>query len=110
MKAVGWKRHNQFFIQGKVFTIMRTIEISNSFLTVRDLTESVNKENIILKTDEGRMFVFAEIDDFDREIQLTRENKDLMQFLDGRSLDGRSKETGTRNIAQVRERLGLNDT
>jgi len=84
---------------------MRTIEISNSFLTVRDLTESVNKENIILKTAEGRMFVFAEIDDFDREIQLTREHKDLMQFL-----DGRSKETGTRNIAQVRERLGLNNT
>jgi hypothetical protein len=83
---------------------MRTIEISNSFLTVRELMESVNKENIILKTAEGRMFVFAEIDDFDREIQLTRENKDLMQFL-----DERSKETKTRSIAQVRERLGLNN-
>jgi len=49
------------------------------------------------------MFVFAEVDDFDREIQLTRENKDLMRFL-----DERSKETKTRTIAQVRERLGLN--
>lgn len=47
---------------------MRTIEISDSFLTIRELIESVNKENIILKTAEGRMFVFAEIDDFDREI------------------------------------------
>ncbi len=82
---------------------MRTIEISNSLLTLRELIESVNKENILLKTAEGRIFVFAEVDDFDREIQLTWENKDLMRFL-----DERSKETKTRTIAQVRERLGLN--
>ncbi len=82
---------------------MRTIEISNSFLTIEELIGFLNKENIIIKTPEGRMFVFAEIDDFDREIQLTRENKDLMQFL-----EERSKETKTRTLASVRERLGLN--
>ncbi len=81
---------------------MITIEISDTFLTVRELIEFLDKENIILRTPEGRMFVFAEIDDFDREIQLIRENKELMQFL-----DERSKETKTRTLASVRERLGL---
>ncbi|OQX19878.1 MAG: hypothetical protein BWK80_36300 [Desulfobacteraceae bacterium IS3] len=81
---------------------MRTIEISDTFLTVGELIEFLDKENIILRTPEGRMFVFAEIDDFDREIQLTRENNELMQFL-----DERSEETKTRTLASVRERLGL---
>jgi len=82
---------------------MRTVEISNPFLTGGELIESFNKENIILRTPEGRMFAFAEIDDFDREIQLTRDNKELINFL-----DARSKETKTCTLAQMRQRLGLN--
>ena len=45
----------------------------------------------------------AEVDDFDREIQLIREHRELMAFL-----DERSQETTTYSLAQVRQRLGLN--
>jgi hypothetical protein len=44
----------------------------------------------------------AEIDDFDREIELTRKNKALMKLL-----DERGKQTKTFKAAEVRAQLGL---
>lgn len=61
------------------------------------------EENLIVRTAEGREFLVAELDDFDREIQLIRENAELMAFLDERSQD-----TTTYTLAQVRQHLGLN--
>ena len=49
------------------------------------------KENIILRTAEGREFILAEINDFDREIELSRQNQELMAFLEQR---GRETEVG----------------
>lgn len=44
----------------------------------------------------------AEIDDFHREIELTRKNKQLMKFL-----EHRAKQTKTVSAAEARVRLGL---
>ena len=44
----------------------------------------------------------AEIDDFNREIELTRKNKKLMKLL-----DERGKQTKTYTAAEVRAKLGL---
>jgi hypothetical protein len=57
---------------------------------------------IILRTPAGREFVIAELDDFDREIQVIRENRELMDFL-----DERSQETNTYSLAEVRRHLGF---
>lgn len=82
---------------------MKTIEISNNIPSLTELLNVAMYENVIIITDEGREFVVAEIDDFDREIQLTRENQELMAFL-----DQRSQETTTFSLTEVRQHLGLN--
>ena len=43
------------------------------------------RENVILRSPESEEFILAEIDDFNREIQLARQNKALMKFLDTRA-------------------------
>jgi hypothetical protein len=42
------------------------------------------------------------LDDFDREIALTRQNEELMALL-----DARSNEPGAVSVAEARRRLGL---
>jgi hypothetical protein len=44
----------------------------------------------------------AEIDDFNREIELTRQNKSLMKFL-----DERGKQNKTIKAAAVKRQLGI---
>ena len=48
-------------------------------------------------------FILAEIDDFNREIELMRQNKKLMKLL-----DARAKQTKTVPLAQAKTELGLN--
>ncbi len=61
-------------------------------------------DNIVLRLANGREFLLAETDIFDREIRLTRQNEELMAFL-----DERSKEKAMFTSDQVREMLNLND-
>ena len=51
---------------------------------------------------DGREFLLAEVDQFDREIQLTRENKELMALL-----DRRGREKGGITLQEAKARLGL---
>ena len=53
-------------------------------------------------TADGVEFILAEINKFDAEIELTRQNKELMAFL-----ADRAKQTKTFSAAEVRARLGL---
>ncbi|NJM41104.1 MAG: hypothetical protein HC853_10150 [Anaerolineae bacterium] len=81
---------------------MRTIEISAKAKTVNALLRQAQRTNLILRTADGFEFILAEIDDFNREIELTRKNKKLMTFL-----ARRAKETKTVSAAEARIRLGL---
>jgi hypothetical protein len=81
---------------------MRTIEISAKAKTVNALLKQARRTNLILRTSDGFEFILAEIDDFNREIELTRKNKKLMAFL-----DQRGRETKTVSAAEARIRLGL---
>lgn len=47
--------------------------------------KNVRHGNVILRSAEGDEFILAEIDDFNREIELTRKNKQLMKLLDLRA-------------------------
>lgn len=82
---------------------MKTIELSRQGLSFPDVITLASHENLIVRTPEGREFLVAEVDDFDREIQLIRENQKLLAFL-----DERSQETTTYTLAQVRQHLKLN--
>jgi len=64
---------------------MKTISISRRAKTANALLKRARRENIILRSPEGDEFVLAEVDDFNREIELTRQNRSLMRFLEARA-------------------------
>ncbi len=64
---------------------MKTIKVSKQAKTVNALLKKARQEGVILRAPDGNEFILAEIDDFNREIELTRENKRLMRLLDNRA-------------------------
>ena len=81
---------------------MKTIKVSRQEKALQALLKRASQENLILRAPDGREFIFAAVDDFDREIQLQRQNKEFMRFLDER---GREKATIT--AEEARRSLGL---
>ncbi len=69
---------------------MKTIKVSKQSKTLNALLKRARNGNVILRSAEGEEFILAEIDDFNREIELTRQNKQLMKLLESRA---RQKET-----------------
>ncbi len=62
------------------------------------------RERVLEWYDERRMhsFLLAELDDFEREVERTRKNEELMRLL-----DRRSEQQTTFTLDEVREQLGL---
>ncbi len=80
---------------------MRTVTVTARSKTIVALLEQARTENLILRTSDGREYILAELDDFNREIELTRQNKKLMEFL-----DKRAEQTHTMSLAEVEAELG----
>jgi hypothetical protein len=83
---------------------MKTITVSSHARTLITLLKQALEENLILKTEDGHEFLLAEIDNFDREIELTRQNEELMGLL-----DQRGQEEATVSPQEARARLGLEE-
>jgi hypothetical protein len=83
---------------------MKTITVSSRARTLITLLKQALEENLILKTEDGHEFLLAEIDNFDREIELTRQNEELMGLL-----DQRGQEEATVSLQEARARLGLEE-
>ena len=81
---------------------MKIVELTTIAPALAELLELAGKETLIIKTSEGREFILSEVDDFDTEIALTRQNEELMALL-----AERSREKKTYTLQQVREQLGL---
>ena len=81
---------------------MRTIRVSSRARMLNALLKQALEENLILKTADGHEFLLAEIGDFDREIERTRQNKQLKQLL-----DIRGQEKATISLEEARARLGV---
>jgi len=79
---------------------MKTILISPRKRTIQDLLKQASSENLVLLTDDGREYILAELDSFDQEIVLTRNNEALMRLL-----DERGRERGEISLAKAREWL-----
>jgi hypothetical protein len=79
---------------------MKTVAISPRKKTLNALLKQALQENLILRTADGHEFILAEIDDFDREIELTRQNEQLMRLL-----DERGREKAMISLADARARL-----
>ncbi len=81
---------------------MKTITISRRSRSVHALLRRARRENVILRSPEGDEFILAEVDDFNREIELARQNRALMKFL-----DVRARQTETVSSEETRNILGL---
>ncbi len=81
---------------------MRSIAVSPRARSLAALLKQAEEENLILRREDGREFVLAEVDDLDREMALTRENEDLMRLL-----DSRGQEKATISLEEARARLGI---
>ena len=79
---------------------MKTLTVSARERALSALLKRAQRGGVILRSPEGREFILAEIDDFDREIELTRKNKRLMKLL-----DERAKQTRTISLAEAAARL-----
>ena len=81
---------------------MKIVELTTIEPTLAELLDLAGEDTLILKTSEGREFVLAEVDDFDTEIALVRQNEELMALF-----AERSREKKTYTLQQMREQLGL---
>lgn len=81
---------------------MKTVNISTRAKTINILLKEAQKGGLILRSPNGHEFILAEIDDFNREIELTRQNEELMKLL-----DERGKQTKTFKAAEAKRQLGL---
>ena len=64
---------------------MKTVTVSAQAKEINALLKQACRENLIVRSPNSSEFILAEIDNFDREIELTRQNKKLMEFLDLRA-------------------------
>ena len=81
---------------------MTTIKIPKQARTLIALLKRARRENVILRSPEGEEFILAEIDDFNREIELTRQNKQLMKLL-----ESRASQKETISLEEAKRRLDL---
>jgi len=89
---------------------MNAIEIEDTDATsLIDLLKLAQQGNIIIKTSKGKLFILAQIsediEDFDKEVELHRSSKELMDIL-----NERSKNKGTKtSISEMRKEFGLEE-
>ena len=81
---------------------MKTITISRRSRSVHALLKRARKENVILRSPDGEEFILAEVDDFNREVELARQNRALMKFL-----DARARQAETVSSEEARQALGM---
>jgi hypothetical protein len=84
---------------------MRTITVSKRAKNLVTLLKQAQQENLILQSPDGKEYVLAEIDDFDREVELTRQNEEFMAFLDHRARQTKTipLEASIRDITKEKE-------
>jgi len=80
---------------------VKTIKVSKQAKTVNALLNKARQEGVILRAPDGNEFILAEIDDFKREIELTRGNKRLMKLL-----DDRARQKASVLLEEAKKRLG----
>jgi hypothetical protein len=81
---------------------MKTVTVSQRARGINALLKQARRQNLILRSSEGHEFILAELDDFNREIELTRQNKQLTEML-----SRRAKQTQTIPLKEAQARLGL---
>jgi hypothetical protein len=82
---------------------MKTISISQRSKSITALLNEARTENLVLTLADGSEFILAEIDAFDHEVKLTRQNQQLMELL-----EKRAQQPTRVSLAEARRRLEVN--
>ena len=83
---------------------MKTINLPHASPDVANLFDQARSDDLIVTLADGSEFLLIAIDDFDREIALSRNNPRLMTLL-----EARAQQTETVPLDEVKRRLGLDD-
>jgi len=64
---------------------MKTVKVEEEKLDLHDVIKLALKEPVVLLTADGKEFVLAEADDFEREVEALRGSQAFQRFLEERS-------------------------
>lgn len=81
---------------------MRTIELTECYITLDELLEIAYTETVVLCKSGSRKFIVAPVDEFDLEVESLRNNKEFMAYL-----DEISEQKATIPFEDVEKKLGL---
>ena len=79
----------------------RVIDVPADAAEINQLLDQARDNDLILRAADGTEFLLTK-DDFEEEVERTRQNKELMAFL-----DERRREPATIPLEQVKRELGL---
>ena len=83
---------------------MKTIAIGEPSAEINALLEQAGEDDVLVRLTDGREFLLSAVDEFDREIALTRQNEKLMAVL-----EKRARQTQTIPLEEAKRQLGLKD-
>ena len=85
---------------------MKTVSVSPQSPQVTALLEQARDEDLIVRAPDGTEFLLSAVDDFDYEVARTRQNTQLMAYLD--DVARRARETGSGiPLEEAKRQLGL---
>ena len=79
---------------------MKTIDLSETHMSVNELLDSARNGSIIVRASDGTPFVLSLADDFVTEVELLRQNHAFLALL-----DTYKQEQKTLSLEEVEERL-----
>jgi len=79
---------------------MRTIDLKEHELNIKDLLKLASLESLAIITEDGQTFILEEADVFEKEVAMLGKSKKFMKFL-----KERSKEEATLSIDELEKKL-----
>lgn len=83
---------------------MKIIELDQSQPTLSELVNMARQELVILRGATGEFFALSQVDEFDTEVELLKNNPEFLAFL-----DQLSQEEATISLEDLKKELNLVD-
>ena len=81
---------------------MKVVELVNGRPSLDEVIALAKQELVVLRGADGSVFALSEVDDFDVEVELLKNNPEFLSFL-----RERSQEKSTVSLEELRQELGL---
>jgi hypothetical protein len=81
---------------------MKVIELVNGSPSLDEAIDLAKQELVVLRKPDGSVFALSEVDDFAVEVELLKNNAELMSFL-----RQQSEEKATISLEELRQELAL---